>query len=866
MQENGRGSARDSDPASEREFAQDLSAIYRNNPAGFCDALHKQSSNVQRIVVSRGSGNTNLRMYLGLEMPSRYGNTPHAHHNWPAPCPHHLAIAAVAVDSRDEALRMLASLGSALEKESALSLQAKPEYRDSVQEALLHLLDHLHLNRWSDTGKDRDRIMNLVLDNAEKLDETSQADIRNAIRSALSANDDAREKPRPRSDSTPARRYANSIRQEWRTRSDAGTRPAPSSKPPAASKVRRTASTPPIVIEPDGMSAQEDADLQRAMEESRKSAPAPHPMRNFLDRHTTESGPLRALRNEGDRNTGSDVCLALLQMVTCEPDTDKLLQKANELQAKYFPQQGDASGSAIFSVRDDNPRFRKLVELINKEYGVELDIRVISADASGRFRISQAARGKHRVVLADDGERHLGLFTAAPAPGEADKPHAVRLSLRSNAAVQVFRDLHSQAKPPAALHSPSAISSPATLVPPFASAQPTVRRTRLIARATRGQLLEKHRGNLIATIRWLAATPDDDRQVTLKRNKAKALNRALKLMTYRTWTEAEYKDSTLEIVQSRGTRPLSDRFTPSAPKVPFEATRDFIRFDKLDKGDVVLVAGDRKFGGGALGRGMAHEEMVVMSCPELLLTVAQERHGGAPTLTREDEYTNTNQDNFRPVLVKGAMPLTRMHDSTAKLTADNPAHASRPDNIFNNSTDYDPAKAMPAVTRPKPVDMLCVAAPKLRDEERGKPYSADTILDMTGNFAEALKMLDMKAMRTSGKPLHSLLWGTGIFKHSPVISIAVQKMVCDFYGVPLKIHGAGDKDEVSKAESLVARTFSRAQAEAKRGHPVDLGDMARMLQELAEQDGICIKPLKQPDAVSRQPVLPQSSTGRPISA
>lgn len=855
MQENGRGGTRDSDPASEREFAQDLSTIYRNNPAGFCDALHKQSSNVQRIVVSRGSGNTNLRMYLGLEMPSRYGNTPHAHHNWPDPLPHHLAIAAAAVDSRDEALRMLARLGSALAKESAHSLDAKPEYRNSVKEALLHLLGHLHLNRWSDKDQDRDRIMNLVLDNADKLDEPAQTDIRNAIQSALSANDDAREKPKPYPALTPAKRYANSIRQEWRSKSDAGTSPMPLSKPSAAGKVRRTASAPTVVIEPDDVSAQEDADLQRAMEESRKSAPPPRHMQHFLDRHTVESGPLRVLRNEGDRNTGSDVCLALLQMVTCEPDTDKLLQKATELQARYFPQQGDASGSALFSVRHDNPRFRKLVEIINKEYGVELDIRVISADASGQFRISQAARGKHPVVLVDDGERHLGLFATAPAPNEAGKPPVVKLSLRSNAAVRVVRELHSQAA-----------SSPAPLVLPVIPTKPAVKRKGRIVRKTRAQLLAKHRGILKATIKRLAETPDSDPHATLKRNKAKALDKALQLMTIRTWTEIGYKNSTLEIVQSGGTRPLSDRFSPSVPTVPFEATSDFIRFDKLDEGEVVLVAGDSKFGGGVLGRGMAQEEMAFMSCPELLLGVAQERHDGEPTLTRKDEYTNTNPDNFRPVMVKGAIPLTAMRDSTAKLTADNPEHAGRPDNIFTNSTDYDPAKAMPTVAHPKPIDMLCVAAPKLRDEERGKPYSSDTILDMAGNFAEALKMLDIEKMRKRGKPLNSLLWGTGIFKHSPVMSIAVQKMVCDFYGVPLKIHGAGDQAEVSKAKSLVARTFSRAQAEIRQGRPVDLGDMAGILQELAEQDDIRTKPLKKHRTVSRQPVLPQSSTGRPISA
>jgi hypothetical protein len=866
MQENGRGSARDSDPASEREFAQDLSTIYRNNPAGFCDALHKQNSIVQRIVVSRGSGNTNLRMYLGLEMPSRYGRTPHAHHNWPAPLPHHLALAAAAVDSRDEALRMLARLGSTLAKESARTLQAKPEYRDSVKEALLHLLGHLHLSRWSDTGQDRDRIMNLVLDNADKLDGPAQTDISNAIQSALSANDDAREKPKPYPALTPAKRYANSIRQEWRAKSDAGTSPTPLSKPPAAGKVRRTASAPTVVIEPDDVSAQEDADLQRAMEESRKSAPPPRHMRHFLDRHTVESGPLRVLRNEGDRNTGSDVCLALLQMVTCEPDTDKLLQKATELQARYFPQQGDASGSALFSVRHDNPRFRKLVEIINKEYGVELDVRVISADASGQFRISQAARGKHPVVLVDDGERHLGLFATAPAPNETGKSPVVKLSLRSNAAVRVVRELHSQARRPATVRTPSAAASPTAPALPVVPAKRTAKPKRQVVRKTRAQLLAKHRGILKATVKRLAETPDSDPHATLKRNKAKALDKALQLMTIRTWTEIGYKNSTLEIVQSGGTRPLSDRFSPSVPTVPFEATSEFIRFDKLDEGEVVLVAGDSKFGGGVLGRGMAQEEMAFMSCPELLLGVAQERHDGEPTLARKDEYTNTNPDNFRPVMVKGAIPLTAMRDSTAKLTADNPEHARRPDNIFTNSTDYDPAKAMPAVVHPKPIDMLCVAAPKLRDEERGKPYSSDTILDMTGNFAEALKMLDIEKMRKRGKPLHSLLWGTGIFKHSPVMSIAVQKMVCDFYGVPLKIHGAGNQAEVSKAKSLVARTFSRAQAAVEQGHPVELGDMARILQELAEQDDIRTKPLKQHRTVSRQPALPQSSIGRPISA
>jgi hypothetical protein len=866
MQENGRGSARDSDPASEREFAQDLSTIYRNNPAGFCDALHKQNSIVQRIVVSRGSGNTNLRMYLGLEMPSRYGRTPHAHHNWPAPLPHHLALAAAAVDSRDEALRMLARLGSTLAKESARTLQAKPEYRDSVKEALLHLLGHLHLSRWSDTGQDRDRIMNLVLDNVDKLDGPAQTDISNAIQSALSANDDAREKPKPYPALTPAKRYANSIRQEWRAKSDAGTSPTPLSKPPAAGKVRRTASAPTVVIEPDDVSAQEDADLQRAMEESRKSAPPPRHMQHFLDRHTVESGPLRVLRNEGDRNTGSDVCLALLQMVTCEPDTDKLLQKATELQARYFPQQGDASGSALFSVRHDNPRFRKLVEIINKEYGVELDVRVISADASGQFRISQAARGKHPVVLVDDGERHLGLFATAPAPNETGKSPVVKLSLRSNAAVRVVRELHSQARRPATVRTPSAAASPTAPALPVVPAKRTAKPKRQVVRKTRAQLLAKHRGILKATIKRLAETPDSDPHATLKRNKAKALDKALQLMTIRTWTEIGYKNSTLEIVQSGGTRPLSDRFSPSVPTVPFEATSDFIRFDKLDEGEVVLVAGDSKFGGGVLGRGMAQEEMAFMSCPELLLGVAQERHDGEPTLARKDEYTNTNPDNFRPVMVKGAIPLTAMRDSTAKLTADNPEHARRPDNIFTNSTDYDPAKAMPAVVHPKPIDMLCVAAPKLRDEERGKPYSSDTILDMTGNFAEALKMLDIEKMRKRGKPLHSLLWGTGIFKHSPVMSIAVQKMVCDFYGVPLKIHGAGNQAEVSKAKSLVARTFSRAQAAVEQGHPVELGDMARILQELAEQDDIRTKPLKQHRTVSRQPALPQSSIGRPISA
>jgi hypothetical protein len=279
----------------------------------------------------------------------------------------------------------------------------------------------------------------------------------------------------------------------------------------------------------------------------------------------------------------------------------------------------------------------------------------------------------------------------------------------------------------------------------------------------------------------------------------------------------------LEVVQAANNTSLDDELVPPGRDATAVAVDAFIDHANLEKKAQVLNPANMYLGGGLLnpkGRGWVFEEQqaaFTTILPYLLGENPRRR-----TQTRSTSSATFRSRDFTPVLYRGVRALGAITEADSLAS---PSEApGNPRNIHTNP-DFDPANTFTAVDDANPFDVISIAAPTLKDDQRGKPYDMDTVVDMAGSFAAGVKLLDPT------RPLLSALWGAGVFNHSPAMSMAVQMLVCRFYGVDLRIHGvkAEHQGAFDQARRTVEEIWASAVERQRAGESIALRDLAAAL-------------------------------------
>jgi hypothetical protein len=309
--------------------------------------------------------------------------------------------------------------------------------------------------------------------------------------------------------------------------------------------------------------------------------------------------------------------------------------------------------------------------------------------------------------------------------------------------------------------------------------------------------------------------------------------------------DPEFANRELVLTQKSGAGILGKRLNPNTPRIVVERTADFIDCAALENGAQVVDAANEYLGGGLLlrdpgdprnlpgrrgGRGWVWEEQMfaTLGLDKVIPTLRHTPMGK----TRRTQYTSTNDADFTPVLIKNASPLFSIDKETALLTARDQGRRDD-DNMYTNQ-EFDPAATFEvAGDRKKTVDVACIAAPELRQHERGQLYARSTVRDMVGNCAITGEMV-----RTS-ETLHSGPWGTGAFKHSFEMSFASQMLGFGFNGLPVKFWGVGERHLQAYNDALAVVQGILRKVE---GQPVTLEYLADQLWRESQRLGWTTQP------------------------
>jgi hypothetical protein len=161
--------------------------------------------------------------------------------------------------------------------------------------------------------------------------------------------------------------------------------------------------------------------------------------------------------------------------------------------------------------------------------------------------------------------------------------------------------------------------------------------------------------------------------------------------------------------------------------------------------------------------------------------------------------------------------------------------------------NYDPAKAgfRNLGTNAPQVNMLAVAAPELRPNERGTRYSKETLTDLFSNSYRGFRMVKENDSK-NGRPTRivSGLWGAGAFGHSSEMSIAVQYLAARLAHVDqIEFTGTKDEQKVRRAViHVVDQIIQSANTNVQNKKSISVEDVLTDLHQASAQLGWATQP------------------------
>ena len=324
--------------------------------------------------------------------------------------------------------------------------------------------------------------------------------------------------------------------------------------------------------------------------------------------------------------------------------------------------------------------------------------------------------------------------------------------------------------------------------PPVLPAELTLNRNSRVLCSVTKEALYQSDGGLRNVIGHLKHQPR-----TMGKNKAKVFEYGLSEMKGLVDTNPRYRAERTDVIQqpyprnsagifnrpiSLGRRPkttfsgrwmdYSNQFGGNPPRRGYSTT--FVDF------------ANNRVGGGCFNpkRGDVQEEQLVRRCPELAILLGHfnpsrhhhQLHTRTPIDGDQEQGKYAHAGSANPLLFTNLRFLLGQGDEAAKTTD------------IKSRQNYDASLAYRTVPNAPPVNVVAVAAPELRNQDRGMPYSMRLIRDFYGNAFSAFELAKSHD-QTSGKRTQIVTGrlGAGAFGHNLNMSTALQYLAARLAGV-----------------------------------------------------------------------------------